>query len=468
MRSFGVGLAVAALSVSLAGPVAAITYPDRSPDPISVTPTEAPWVVGIWSVNGYNDRDPQSEAGGNFCTGALIGPYTVITAAHCARYMQIGDFVIVQGATARTDRANVLLPRAVHVHSNYDAKNKANDLALVDLYEPASITEFLRLPTLDISRLIMSKTSPTLYGWGNDQSLQPAANLRRAKLREMTALAKRAWPSISVFRQFGAGRKNADGTFTAACTGDSGGPLVGQLRSKPGKYLVGTVSFGASAKCNRKLPTVFTRIAAYGSWIRQVQKQFVAERAFAGLEETRVAFSGSLPTSEGATAYGTRYKLTTATFRTQATQMGQLDLAALEVYAFAQPVNGYDLELRLVPVKPWTADGCSWRDLDGGVTSIVSIQDPGSGLTGRRLGLKLTSGCLSRPLGLVPELVNGQPIGLCSAEITANQDGSHSYWLTRGCLADPANTWLRVELRGSSTGDLEPGPDAWAGPFNLG
>jgi secreted trypsin-like serine protease len=51
--------------------------------------------------------------------------------------------------------------------------------------------------------------------------------------------------------------------------GDSGGPLV--FREDDGNYTqVGIVSFGAAAGCEKGLPTGFTRVSSFLSWISSV------------------------------------------------------------------------------------------------------------------------------------------------------------------------------------------------------
>jgi len=54
--------------------------------------------------------------------------------------------------------------------------------------------------------------------------------------------------------------------------GDSGGPLVCK---KDGLFhLVGVVSYGSKSCVERYVPTVFTNVAAYRSWIEQVMASY--------------------------------------------------------------------------------------------------------------------------------------------------------------------------------------------------
>lgn len=55
-----------------------------------------------------------------------------------------------------------------------------------------------------------------------------------------------------------------------SCGGDSGGPLMKVLsdeRPPPKYYLIGIVSFGAKACGASRTPAIYSRIAAYTTWI---------------------------------------------------------------------------------------------------------------------------------------------------------------------------------------------------------
>jgi chymotrypsin len=51
-----------------------------------------------------------------------------------------------------------------------------------------------------------------------------------------------------------------------ACSGDSGGPLT--VQRDGGSLVIGVVSFGLAAGCERSWPSVFARVTSFNSFIR--------------------------------------------------------------------------------------------------------------------------------------------------------------------------------------------------------
>ncbi|MEU6257383.1 serine protease [Streptomyces sp. NPDC047043] len=226
--------------------------------PVDVS--DSPWAVAL----SIRDRFGGTRAG-QFCGGAVVGPKTVLTAAHCmgedvlgAPPNRVQDLKVIADRTdLLSDGGREIQVRNVWVNPRYDSGSNDGDFAVLTLAEPLPRSSVIAMATAG-DALYTPGTSAMVYGWGDvTGGGDYTRSLRAARVHVLPdAQCEEAYPG------------SADGTYVAesmvcagetkgghdACQGDSGGPLVAQ-----GK-LIGLVSWGSG--CGRAgSPGVYTRVS---------------------------------------------------------------------------------------------------------------------------------------------------------------------------------------------------------------
>jgi len=206
---------------------------------------------------------------GNFCTGALIAPRIVLTAAHC---VQPGaEYRLVDNSSGQPVLQTL---RSVAIHPAFKmdamlAHRATADVALLQLDAPAKgkMPAALGMPNIPIAvggRFTIAGIGVTVRGDGKSGGTIRVAGL--------VATGKPGTLQIRLVDPVGQGTRDGLG----ACTGDSGAPV---FEDKPnGPVIVGVVSWSTgpngSAGCGGM--TGVTPLTLYRDWISQTARQWGA------------------------------------------------------------------------------------------------------------------------------------------------------------------------------------------------
>ena len=250
--------------------------------------TDYAYVVSIWYTTSP-EKTPEF-----ICTGTLIEPTVILTAAHCVKdtgayFVKYGNNLLKEGSLREVT--------ATWKSPQYSQSQSVGDVGLMRLSYPAQGIQTIPLASSISIRKILAnkKTRLEALGWGIDQNGNNATYLRKVSAKDessaMKRILKNRWRS-DVW--LGAGKYDSkQKIYAGVCSGDSGGPLFAVNGSQ--RIQVGVTSFGFSEDCEIIAPSVFMRLSHYVGHIQQnlrtlENNQIVQNRAFPSLiEEPKIS-----------------------------------------------------------------------------------------------------------------------------------------------------------------------------------
>ncbi len=200
------------------------------------------------------------------CSGTVIAPRVVLTAAHCVLNEESGSLRDPSGYQVVTGVVDWTSPErqvsAVTQLAPYPkfadgtSRNFFGDVALLGLATPTTAPS---IPLAKGTRFLRMGTRARIAGWGMTSARQKGftESLRWAKTVVQGSPCEGYWGRICAvdFPSFAAG----------VCFGDSGGPLVAFDRKR------GWVEFGVAQavfnNCTTRRPQLYTRTDLLAKWI---------------------------------------------------------------------------------------------------------------------------------------------------------------------------------------------------------
>ncbi|XP_011295955.2 serine protease SP24D [Musca domestica] len=201
--------------------------------------------------------------GGHICGGTIIGPKSILTAAHCAeekgKIVSPDRLVVRVGSTNQFSGGKLAYVSAVTVNPDYSGVK--NNLAVLTLVDALEWTERIRSIALATSNedLPAAGASVVVAGWGKQLESDSAFKLNSYKFSMASEeVCKNAYSALDG-SEFCLDHPLKEGS----CYGDAGNGAVYNNK------LVGVSNFVVGA-CGSRYPDVFTNVAQYATWIQSV------------------------------------------------------------------------------------------------------------------------------------------------------------------------------------------------------
>lgn len=213
------------------------------------------------------------------CTGTVVAPKVILTAAHCiedlerGNFTSAGNYAVATGTTTlgKALRQNIFRVVETHVFPGFDPGSLRGDAGILVLNRPTGAPP-IPLAGPEDAALYEGGTTIRLAGWGltRANATDGSDSLRATSLVVQAPTfckqkTRRYYDAYSPTQQLCA--IDAPSKKSGGCFGDSGGPAIGQ-RADGTQVELGIISTGGPF-CNTKLPNVLTRIDYVAPWVTE-------------------------------------------------------------------------------------------------------------------------------------------------------------------------------------------------------